>query len=113
MRRDILSGSRTARLNANLVLSGQAYTASMVQAYPGDKHACAALLYALPVNGVSLERMRSLLGEQLDDLAERGADACRAAAHQKGALCCCWHYWLALVVPRVPDLCSMRVAFDS
>jgi anti-sigma factor RsiW len=42
------------------------------QAYPGDKHACAALLYALPATGVSLERMQGLLRGQLDALADAG-----------------------------------------
>lgn len=72
---DIMSGARTARLNANLVLTGQAYTANLVTSYPSDKHACTALLYALPSAGVSLETMQGLLRAQLDGLVQQGPTA--------------------------------------
>ena len=61
------------------------------QAYPGDKHACAALLYALPATGVSLECMQSLMWQQLDQLADQGPTAAELQRIKKvGA------FWAAL-----------------
>ena len=44
----------------------------MVPAYPGDKHACMSLIYAIPAAGVSLSQMEALVRQQLDSLAESG-----------------------------------------
>jgi predicted Zn-dependent peptidase len=68
----MLSGTRTARLNANLVQRGLAYSANAVTAYPADKHACAMLLYALPSANVTLPAAQRLLREQLASLGEAG-----------------------------------------
>ncbi|CAL8468516.1 g8056 [Coccomyxa elongata] len=69
---DILSTGRTARFNANLVQRGVAYTANAVSSYPGDKHSCAMLLYALPISGVGLPAMEQALWDQLSGLADTG-----------------------------------------
>lgn len=71
-RSDILSGSRTSRFNANLVQRGVAYTANAVPSYPGDKHACVTLLYALPASGVSLPAVERALADQISALADTG-----------------------------------------
>ena len=73
--RDILSGSRTARFNRTLLQEGRAFGANMVPAYPGDKHACMSLIYALPAMGVSLPQMEGLVRQQLDSLADSGPTA--------------------------------------
>lgn len=51
---------------------GLAYGASVLPAYPGDKHACMALIYAQPTAGVSLAQMECLVRQQLDSLADAG-----------------------------------------
>lgn len=68
----MLSGARTARFNANLVQRGLAYTANSVTSYPGDKHACVMLLYALPAKGVGLLGIERALADQLSALAASG-----------------------------------------
>ena len=70
--RDILSGPRTARFSRALLQEGRAFGANMVPAYPGDKHACMSLIYAIPATGVSLAQMEGLVRQQLDSLAESG-----------------------------------------
>ncbi len=73
--RDILTGSRTARFNRDLLQEGKAFGANIVPAYPGDKHACMSLIYALPATGVSLAQMEGLVRQQLDSLADSGPTA--------------------------------------
>ena len=73
--RDILTGSRTARFNRDLLQEGKAFGANIVPAYPGDKHACMSLIYALPATGVSLAQMEGLVRQQLDILADSGPTA--------------------------------------
>jgi hypothetical protein len=75
VRRDILSGSRTARFNRNLLQEGKAFGANIVPAYPGDKHACMSLVYSLPTTGVSLSQLEGLVRQQLDNLADSGPTA--------------------------------------
>jgi hypothetical protein len=89
-----MSGARTARLNANLVLTGQAYTANLVTAYPGDRHACTALLYALPAAGVSLGAMETALAAQLRGLAEAGPSAKELQRVKKVCLLHSWFWHL-------------------
>lgn len=73
--RDILTGSRTARFNRDLLQEGKAFGANIVPAYPGDKHACMSLIYALPATGVSLAQMEGLVRQQLESLADKGPTA--------------------------------------
>ena len=46
-----------------------------MSAYPGDKHACMTLIYAVPATGVSLPQMEGLVRQQLDSLADNGPTA--------------------------------------
>ncbi len=75
MCRDILSGSRTARFNRNLLQEGKAFGANIVPSYPGDKHACMSLVYSLPAAGVPLSQLEGLVRQQLDSLADNGPTA--------------------------------------
>jgi hypothetical protein len=86
---DILSGARTARLNAQLVQQGLAYTANTVTAYPADRHACVSLLYALPASTVSLPAMQRLVRGQLDALCEAGPSATELQRVKKVRRCTC------------------------
>ncbi|CAL5221368.1 g3548 [Coccomyxa viridis] len=72
---DIMTGSRTARFNRSLLQEGKAFGANLVPAYPGDKHACTSLIYAIPATGVSLAQMEGLVRQQLDSLADKGPTA--------------------------------------
>ena len=83
MRRDILSGSRTARFNRNLLQEGKAFGANIVPAYPGDKHACMSLVYSLPATGVSFSQLEGLVRQQLDNLADSGPTAAEMERIQK------------------------------
>ncbi|KAK9915474.1 hypothetical protein WJX75_009718 [Coccomyxa subellipsoidea] len=82
---DILSSSRTSRFNANLVQRGVAYTANAVPSYPGDKHACVTLLYALPASGVSLPAVERALADQISALADTGPTQKELQRIKKGA----------------------------
>ena len=70
-----MTGSRTARFNRSLLQEGKAFGANLVPAYPGDKHACTSLIYAIPATGVSLAQMEGLVRQQLDSLADKGPTA--------------------------------------
>ncbi len=91
--RDIMTGSRTARFNRNLLQEGKAFGANLVPAYPGDKHACTSLIYAIPATGVSLGQMEGLVRQQLDSLADKGPTASEMERIKK-VRCI---FWAALV----------------
>ncbi len=69
---DVLSGSRLSRLYANLVQQDMAYTAVAIPGWPGEKHASALLLSAVPAAGVSLEQLAGAIHTELDSLAASG-----------------------------------------
>ncbi|KAG2448913.1 hypothetical protein HYH02_006261 [Chlamydomonas schloesseri] len=72
---DVLTGGRTSRLVSSLVLSGRALGASVVSGYPGERRPGLALVYGIPKEGDSPERVAGLLQEQLAALAEGGVAA--------------------------------------
>ncbi|PNW77599.1 hypothetical protein CHLRE_10g443850v5 [Chlamydomonas reinhardtii] len=69
---DVLTGGRTSRLVSSLVLSGRALAASVVSGYPGERRPGLALVYGIPKDGDSPEKVAALLQEQLAALAEGG-----------------------------------------
>lgn len=69
---DVLSGSRLSRLYANLVQQDKAYSAVAIPGWPGEKHASALLMSAVPAAGVSLEQLDKMIHRELGDLAASG-----------------------------------------
>ncbi|KAG2432812.1 hypothetical protein HXX76_008546 [Chlamydomonas incerta] len=69
---DVLTGGRTSRLVSSLVLSGAALGASVVAGYPGEMRPGLALVYGIPKDGDSPEKVAALLQEQLAALVEGG-----------------------------------------
>ena len=74
MCRELLSGSRTARLQRGLVEGGgqEALGVSCSRAWPGEKHGNCLVLQAVPASNVSLEALDGALYRQVSALAEDG-----------------------------------------
>ena len=69
---DLLSGSRLSRMYANLVQQERAYSAIAIPGWPGEKHASALLISAVPAAGVSLEQLDAAIHREVDNLAASG-----------------------------------------
>lgn len=72
--RELLSGSRTSRLQQHLVDGGsrQALGASCSRAFPGEKHGNTLILQGVPATGVSLPDLERALSREAIALAEDG-----------------------------------------
>ena len=72
--RELLSGSRTARLPQRLVNGGkqEALAASCSRAWPGEKHGCCLVLQGVPAPSVPLDVLDRALFREAAALAEEG-----------------------------------------
>jgi len=70
---ELLTGSRTSRLTAELVLKRRSLLALQLDpAYGGEKHAGLAVAFARPANGLSPEAAGQLLRSELDGFLQSG-----------------------------------------
>ena len=72
--RELLSGSRTARLQQHLVNGAHpvALAASCSRAWPGEKHGCCLVLQGVPSPGVALPDLERALSREVAALADQG-----------------------------------------
>ncbi|KAK9831200.1 hypothetical protein WJX74_007227 [Apatococcus lobatus] len=82
---DVLSGSRLSRLYSNLVQQDKAYSAVAIPGWPGEKHASALLMSAVPAASVSLEQLEKLIHQELQDLAASGPSPAELQRIKKAA----------------------------
>lgn len=82
---DLLTGSRTSRLYANLVLGGSALSVSSFATFPGEKHPCQMVIYGIPAPGVAIEELDEMIGRELADLASQGPTPSELRRYSKAA----------------------------
>jgi predicted Zn-dependent peptidase len=69
---DLLTGTRSSRMQRALVQAGTALTATSFATYPGDKRSCQWVTYAIPAPGGSLEALDTAVLDQIAALAGDG-----------------------------------------